>query len=88
LEANRDANGNLIPNPQKFPNGLAPVFAHIHAHGLKAGLYTARGHNTCAGYMGACGHEAHDAAWYAAQGIDYLKDDDCGGCSDYCVLQL
>ena len=69
----RDAEGNLQPNPDKFPN-ISDTIAFIHSLGLKSGLYTARGHNTCDGLAGACGHEAQDAAWYASHLIDYLKD--------------
>ena len=86
LLAQRDRNGDVVPDPSKFPaatGGINGTIAFIHSLGMKAGLYTARGHNTCAGYAGACGHEAQDARWYAAHLIDYLKDDDCGGCSEY-----
>ena len=72
----RDANGDIQPDPAKFPastGGINGTIAFIHSLGMKAGLYTARGHNTCAGYAGACGHEAQDARWYAAHLIDYLK---------------
>jgi alpha-galactosidase len=79
----RDSNGNWIPSPDKFPSGLASTVAFINSLGLKMGLYTARSTHTCAGFMGSCGFEATDAAWLAANGISYLKDDNCGGCSDY-----
>ena len=74
------------PDPSKFPassGGINGTIAYIHSLSMKSGLYTARGHNTCAGFAGACGHEAQDAAWYAQHLVDYLKDDDCGPCSDY-----
>ena len=76
LLSERDANGNVQPDPDKFPastGGINGTIAYIHSLGMKAGLYTARAHNTCAGFAGACGHEAQDAAWYAAHLIDYLK---------------
>ena len=76
LLSKRDANGNVQPDPDKFPastGGINGTIAYIHSLGMKAGLYTARAHNTCAGFAGACGHEAQDAAWYAAHLIDYLK---------------
>ncbi len=72
--ATRDANGNWIPNPEKFPSGIDATISYIHSLGLSAGVYTARAHNTCAGFSGSCGHEAQDAAWLAAHQIDYLKD--------------
>src|SRR2546430_10100951 len=43
--------------------------------GLKLGIYSSPGPNTCAGYEGSCGHEEQDAKAYAAWGIDYLKYD-------------
>lgn len=79
----RDANGNQVPNPAKFPSGLNTTIAYIKSLGMGMGLYTARGHNTCAGFAASCGHEAQDAANYAAWGIDYVKDDNCGDCTDY-----
>ncbi len=46
--ANRSAAGTQIPNPDKFPNGLAATVDFIHSLGLKAGVYTARSNHTCA----------------------------------------
>ena len=46
--------------------------------GLKLGIYSSPGPNTCAGYEGSYGHEEQDAQTYAAWGIDYLKYDWCG----------
>ena len=40
--ANRTAEGNMIPNPTKFPNGFKAVADFIHGLGLKSGLYTAK----------------------------------------------
>jgi len=69
--AARSANGSQVPNPVKFPNGFAAVTAFIHGLGLKSGLYTAKGTNTCAGFAASCNHEAQDAAQWASWGIDY-----------------
>ena len=83
--------GPQVPNPAKFPRGLQAVIDHVHGTGLKFGLYTARSHATCAGFAASCMHEAVDAAQYAAWGVDYLKDDSCGGCraplADYAAMQ-
>jgi len=75
-EAGRDANGNITTN-KKFPDmkGLAD---YVHSKGLKIGIYSSPGPNTCAGYEGSFGHEDQDARTYAAWGIDYLKYDWCG----------
>ena len=73
----RDANGNLVPNPTKFPNGITPVADYMHARGLKLGIYADRGVKTCSGYPGSYGHEAQDAARSASWGVDFVKVDNC-----------
>ncbi|HEX9337388.1 MAG TPA: glycoside hydrolase family 27 protein [Pseudonocardiaceae bacterium] len=76
---NRDANGNLVPNPSKFPDGIAGTATYVHSLGLKLGLYNDSGTMTCSssGFPGSFGHEAHDAMQFAKWGVDYLKDDNC-----------
>jgi alpha-galactosidase len=73
----RDAQGNLVPDPQKFPNGMKAVADYVHAKGLKFGLYECAGTKTCAGYPGSHGHEYQDALKYAEWGVDFLKYDCC-----------
>lgn len=75
-EAGRDAQGNIQTN-KKFPD-LKALADYVHSKGLKLGIYSSPGPNTCAGYEGSYGHEAQDARTYAAWGIDYLKYDWCG----------
>ena len=75
-EAERDAQGNLQTN-KKFPN-MKALADYVHSKGLKLGIYSSPGPNTCAGYEGSYGHEEQDARSYAAWGIDYLKYDWCG----------
>ena len=75
--ASRDANGNIVANATKFPDGIAAVAAYVHGKGLKMGIYTCEGTETCQGLPGSYGHEAQDAATYASWGIDYVKDDFC-----------
>lgn len=69
----------MVADPKLFPLGLKPVFDYVHSLGLKAGIYTARGSLTCLGRPGSDSHEAQDAATFAAWGVDYLKEDSCGG---------
>lgn len=73
----RDANGNLVPDPAKFPRGMKYVADYVHSKGLKFGLYNCAGTKTCAGYPGTRGYEYQDARFYASLGIDYLKFDWC-----------
>ncbi|MGW5126469.1 NPCBM/NEW2 domain-containing protein [Streptomyces sp. NPDC004069] len=75
----RDANGKLVPDPARFPNGIAAVADYVHSKGLKLGIYTSAGTKTCnsAGFPGALGHEYSDAQQFADWGVDYLKYDNC-----------
>ena len=73
----RDAAGNLVADPRRFPSGMKALADHLHAQGFKFGLYNCAGAQTCAGYPGGRDHEAQDAKRYASWGIDYLKYDWC-----------
>jgi len=75
-EAARDTQGNITTN-KKFPD-MKALADYVHSQGLKIGIYSSPGPNTCAGYEGSFGHERQDARTYAAWGIDYLKYDWCG----------
>ena len=75
-EGSRDAQGNITTN-KKFPD-MKALADYVHSKGLKIGIYSSPGPNTCAGYEGSYGHEEQDARTYAAWGIDYLKYDWCG----------
>ena len=75
-EAGRDAQGNIQSN-KKFPD-MHALAVYVHSKGLKLGIYSSPGPNTCAGYEGSYAHEAQDARTWAAWGIDYLKYDWCG----------
>ncbi len=75
-EGARDAAGNIQSN-QKFPD-MKALASYVHSKGLKLGIYSSPGPNTCAGYEGTYGHEIQDAKTYATWGIDYLKYDWCG----------
>ncbi|KAG5639125.1 hypothetical protein H0H81_006714 [Sphagnurus paluster] len=74
----RDSKTNrIVPDPAKFPNGIKGLADKIHALGLKVGIYSDAGTNTCAGYPGSLGNEDIDAATFNEWGIDYLKYDNC-----------
>ncbi|MGW7525843.1 NPCBM/NEW2 domain-containing protein [Streptomyces sp. NPDC054783] len=75
----RDADGKLVPDPARFPNGIKAVADYVHSKGLKLGIYTSAGTKTCnsAGFPGALGHEYSDAQQFADWGVDYLKYDNC-----------
>ncbi|WP_422350944.1 glycoside hydrolase family 27 protein [Flagellimonas sp.] len=73
----RDENGNMVADPQKFPNGMKALADYVHDKGLKFGLYSCAGSKTCAGYPGSRGHEYQDARSFASWEVDFLKYDWC-----------
>lgn len=73
----RDANGNLAPDPETFPNGVDDVADYVHALDLKFGIYSSAGTRTCQGLPASLGHEETDAQSFADWGVDYLKYDNC-----------
>ncbi|OQX78871.1 MAG: alpha-galactosidase [Bacteroidetes bacterium 4484_249] len=73
----RDKNGNIIPDPERFPSGMKAVADYVHSLGLKFGIYSDAGTMTCQKRPGARGYEFQDARTYAGWGVDYLKFDWC-----------
>jgi alpha-galactosidase len=76
-QVSRDKDGNIVPDPKNFPNGIKPVADYVHSKGLKFGIYTDIGTKTCAGRPGTRGYEYQDARAYASWGVDYVKVDWC-----------
>jgi alpha-galactosidase len=77
LSHSRDASGSLQADPSKFPDGIKAVADHVHALGLKLGIYEDVGTKTCAGYPGSYGHVQQDADTFASWGVDFVKVDWC-----------
>ena len=75
-EGKRDASGVLHTN-DRFPD-MKALADYVHGKGLKLGIYSSPGPNTCAHFEGSYQHEQQDADLYASWGIDYLKYDLCG----------
>jgi alpha-galactosidase len=73
----RDAEGNIIPDPDRFSSGMKALADYIHSKGLKFGLYSCAGLKTCQERPGSRGYEFQDARQYASWGVDYLKYDWC-----------
>lgn len=81
--------GKLLIHPTRFPNGLKPVADYIHKQGLKAGIYSDAGCNTCGSYhggdkmgigVGLYGHDQQDCDFFFKDcGFDFIKVDFCGG---------
>jgi len=76
-QVDRDKDGNIVADPQRFPQGIKALADYVHSLGLKFGIYSDAGSKTCAGRPGGLGHEYQDALKYAAWGVDYLKYDWC-----------
>ena len=73
----RDEQGFVHEDLEKFPSGMKALADYLHSKGLKLGIYSDAGTNTCACYTGSLGHEYQDAFMYAQWGVDYLKYDWC-----------
>ncbi|HKN52746.1 MAG TPA: alpha-galactosidase, partial [Amycolatopsis sp.] len=77
-ELNRNADGKLEPNHTTFPHGIKALADYMHERGLKLGIYTSAGTQTCQKTMpGGLDHEDVDAQTFADWGVDYLKYDNC-----------
>lgn len=84
----RNDTGKMIAHEKRFPQGLRPVAGYIHSLGLKAGIYSDAGANTCGSRYdndvngigaGLYGHELQDARLYFKEwGFDFIKIDYCG----------
>ena len=73
----RDENGRMVPDPEKFPHGMKYVADYVHSKGLKFGMYSCAGYLTCAGYPASYDYEWLDAQTFAEWGVDFLKYDFC-----------
>jgi alpha-galactosidase len=73
----RDAQGMIQPDASRFPSGMKATANYLHAKGLKLGIYSDAGTQTCAKRAGSHGFEERDARQYASWDVDYLKYDWC-----------
>jgi hypothetical protein len=85
---NRNPDGSLRINTEKFPNGFKYLVDYIHSKGLKAGFYSDAGDWTCGAVhggettgegVGLYGHGQQDIDLaFKIWGFDYIKVDYCG----------
>jgi alpha-galactosidase len=73
----RDSKGRQVVNHDRFPHGIKWLADYVHSKGLKLGIYSSAGTETCQGLPASLHHEQADAKMYAKWGIDYLKYDNC-----------
>jgi alpha-galactosidase len=76
-QVGRDDQGNIIPDPKRFPSGMKALGDYIHSKGLKFGIYSDAGTKTCQRRPGSRGYEFQDARTYAEWAVDYVKFDWC-----------
>lgn len=85
----RDAQGKLISHELKFPSGMKSLADYIRDKGLKPGIYSEGGKNTCGSYydkdtrgngVGLYGYEEQDLRQMLVEwNYDFIKVDWCGG---------
>ena len=84
----RGDDGHLRLNTKLFPSGMRTLVDYIHSLGLKAGIYSDAGDNTCGSGnrhawgigVGFAGHEEQDCQLYFRDwDFDFIKVDYCGG---------
>lgn len=85
----RDAEGNLFCYDLRFPSGMKSLADYIRTKGLKPGIYSEAGSNTCGSIydkdprgvgVGLYGHEERDLKLMLIDwGYDFIKIDWCGG---------
>ena len=81
--------GQLLIHSTRFPKGLKELVEYIHNKGLKAGIYSDAGRNTCGSMfngdatgkgVGLYKHDQQDADYFFKElGFDFIKVDFCGG---------
>jgi alpha-galactosidase len=73
----RDAKGQLVANPDRFPSGIPALVSYLHERGLRAGIYTDAGTydggKSCG--LGSRGYYDQDARQFAGWKIDAVKVD-------------
>ncbi|MEO7495501.1 MAG: alpha-galactosidase, partial [Massilia sp.] len=45
-QGQRDADGNIQPDPKRFPTGMKALADYVHGKGLKLGIYSDAGATT------------------------------------------
>ncbi len=76
-QVSRDSLGFIQYDQKRFPSGIKALADYIHSRGLKFGIYSCAGRQTCQNKPGSRGYEYQDAISYARWGVDFLKFDWC-----------
>jgi hypothetical protein len=81
--AKRDADDVLHADPVRFPSGMKALGKYMHDRGVRFGIYSDVGEETCSDFSASGASSTHgdyfkvDADTYADWGVDYLKLDGC-----------
>jgi len=87
------ADGSLVVNSNRFPNGLLYLTDYIKSKGFIPGIYTAVGplfgNTTCEGFVGTCytNLDRH-MQQFADLGFEFVFVDECGGINQNHSLSL
>ena len=73
----RDKEGNIQTDKEKFPGGIKALADYVHARGLKLGIYSGAAELTCGNIAGSYGFEDCDVQAFSGWDIDLLKYDYC-----------
>lgn len=73
----RDSDGKLQGDLGTFSRGIPQLIKDINALGLKVGLYSSNGTNTCEDLPASLGKEDLDAKTLASWGCEFFKYDFC-----------
>jgi len=79
-KSGRDSNGDLVPDPDKFPSDMKALADYVHNLGFKIGIYSDAADLTCGSHPGSYGFEDQDAHLWASWGFDFLKVARFGRC--------
>ncbi len=78
MNLKREANGSLIADPTRFPNGLAGLYQNLSAADVKLGISQSAGTATCSsGRPGSSGSVTIDANDWSSWGVSYVKYSNC-----------
>lgn len=75
--SSRDADGKLQGDLATFAGGIPKLVEKINALGLKVGIYSSNGTETCEDLPASLHRERIDAKTFAEWGIEYFKYDFC-----------
>ena len=77
MSGERDENNKLQGDLATFPSGIPSLISKINDLGIKVGLYTSNGTETCEKLPASLYYEKIDALTFARWGAEYFKYDFC-----------